>query len=171
MSKSPRKAILEHMGPAQAEPIKDKSKRPEKRRRLSNAVVHHCFGCSPANKAGLRLKFEADEQDRIVCHARIPRRFQGPPGYVHGGIIATLLDEAMSKANRHFGVLAMTRHIDVDYLKPVPLATPIVITSRHVGADGRKHHCEAEIAAADGTVLAKGRGLFIAIPPEYLTRD
>jgi uncharacterized protein (TIGR00369 family) len=146
------------------------SKQPGKLRPLTNAVVHNCFGCGTSNKTGLRLKFDVDERDRVVCHTKIPKRFQGPPGHVHGGIIATLLDEAMSKANRHFGVVAMTRQMDVEYLKPVPLSTAIVITSRHVSAAGRKHHCEAEIAGVDGTILAKGRALFIAIPPGYLTQ-
>jgi uncharacterized protein (TIGR00369 family) len=97
--------------------------------------------------------------------ARIPQRFQGPPGHVHGGVIATLLDEAMSKANRRFGVVAMTRQLEVEYLKPVPLSTPIHIVGRHLSANGRKHHCEAEITDMLGTTLARGKALFVAIDP------
>ena len=137
---------------------------------FAHGAVHNCFGCGQTNKSGLRLKFFVGEDQRILCRVRIPRRFQGPPGYVHGGVIATLLDEAMSKSNRQFGVLAMTRQMEVEYLKPVPLSTPIEISARHVSASGRKHHCEAEIAAADGTVLARGKALFIAIPVDYLQK-
>jgi len=137
---------------------------------LTHGAVHNCFGCGQTNKAGLRLKFLVDENQTILCRAKIPQRFQGPPGYVHGGVIATLLDEAMSKANRQFGILAMTRQMDVEYLKPVPLDTPIRITAHHRSAAGRAHHCEAEIASEDGTVLARGRALFIAISPDYLKR-
>jgi uncharacterized protein (TIGR00369 family) len=134
---------------------------------LYHGPAHNCFGCGETNKSGLRLRFSADGE-QVRCLARIPRRFQGPPGYVHGGVIATLLDEAMSKANRQFGVLAMTRQMEVEYLKPVPLGTPIQITARHLSASGRKHRCEAEITSIGGALLARGRALFIAVPPEYL---
>jgi uncharacterized protein (TIGR00369 family) len=137
---------------------------------LSHAGLHHCFGCGENNKSGLRLKFSTDEDHRVVCSTRIPKRFQGPPGHVHGGVIATLLDEAMSKANRQFGVLAMTRQMEVEYLKPVPLNTPIRISAHRLSATGRAHRCEAEIAAEDGTILARARGLFIAISPDYLAK-
>ena len=88
---------------------------------LSHGALNRCFGCGQTNPTGLRLKFFVDEEHTIVCRVRLARRFEGPPGHAHGGIIATLLDEAMSKANRQFGVLAMTRQMGVEYLKPVPL--------------------------------------------------
>jgi uncharacterized protein (TIGR00369 family) len=135
---------------------------------LSHGALHNCFGCGEANRSGLRLKFFVDEQQQVHCRVRIPRRFQGPPGHVHGGIIATLLDEAMSKANRQFGVVAMTRQMDTEYLKPVPLSTPIHITGRHLSASGRKHHCEAEITDSNGLTLARGKALFIAVNPAML---
>jgi uncharacterized protein (TIGR00369 family) len=138
---------------------------------LAHGALHNCFGCGQNNKTGLRLKFLVDEDQRVHCRAQIPQHFQGPPGYVHGGVIATLLDEAMSKANRQFGILAMTRQMEVEYLKPVPLNTPIQITAHHRSAAGRKHHCEAEITSEDGTILARGRALFIAIAPDYLKRQ
>lgn len=137
---------------------------------LSHGALNQCFGCGQVNKTGLRLKFFVDANYRIVCRTRIAKRFQGPPGYVHGGIIATLLDEAMSKANRQFGILAMTRQMEVEYLKPVPLSNPIVLTGYYRSGEGRKHRCEAEIAAEDGTILARGRALFIAVDPAYLKK-
>jgi uncharacterized protein (TIGR00369 family) len=130
---------------------------------LEHGALHHCFGCGPENKTGLRLKFFVDDQHQVVCRVRVPRRFEGPPGHVHGGVIATLLDEAMSKANRQFGVVAMTRQMEVEYLKPVPLMTPLTLTAHHVSAQERKHRCEAQIANQDGTILAQGRALFIAV--------
>lgn len=133
---------------------------------LSHGALNHCFGCGQQNRTGLRLKFFVDGDRRIVCRVRVARRFEGPPGHVHGGIIATLLDEAMSKANRQFGVVAMTRQMEVEYLKPVPLLTPLQISARHVGSTGRKHHCEAEIRDASDNLLARGKGLFIAINPD-----
>jgi uncharacterized protein (TIGR00369 family) len=138
---------------------------------LAHGAQNHCFGCGVANRTGLRLKFFVDEQDRVICHFKVPRRFEGPPGHVHGGVIATLLDEAMSKANRQRGIVAMTRQMEVEYLRPVPLNTLLTLEGRSTGGEGKKHHCEAEIRNAGGTVLATGHGLFIQIDAEkFLAR-
>jgi len=137
---------------------------------LAHGALNHCFGCGIENKTGLRLKFFMDDQRNIISHLRIPKRFEGPPGYVHGGVIATLLDEAMSKANRARGILAMTRQMEVEYLRPVPLQTPLTLTAQHTGNVGRKNHCEAQITNADGITLAKGKALFITVDPKYLGR-
>lgn len=144
------------------------SKRPSKSslQPLAHGALHRCFGCGGKNRSGLRLRFFLDGTGQIICQVKLAERFEGPPGHAHGGIVATLLDEAMSKANRAQQVIAMTRHIEVDYLKPVPLRTPLQLKAWHLSAEGRKHYCEAELTAAtSGQVLAKGRALFIAIDP------
>src|ERR1700710_1998142 len=78
----------------------------------------HCFGCSQINLVGLQLIFIIATEDEITATATVnlTRNHEGPPGYLHGGIIATLMDEAMSKLNRPLNVLAMTRKLEVDYL-------------------------------------------------------
>lgn len=130
------------------------------------ATTNHCFGCAPANRYGLRLRFHQNEADRgVECTFRMPRRFQGPPGHVHGGIIAAILDEAMSKANRQKGIVALTRQMSIEYLRPVPLGVKLRAVGWPVKEDGRKHTNAAEIRTPDGVVLARGEGLFIAIDP------
>jgi len=137
---------------------------------LQHGALNNCFGCGPANRQGLRLKFFVDEAQQIVCTVRVPRRFEGPPGHVHGGVIATLLDEAMSKANRQFGVVAMTRQMEVEYLKPVPLQAPLHLTAQHVQGSGRKHHCEGQISDSSGMVLARAKALFIAVDSHWKSK-
>lgn len=137
---------------------------------LSHGAPHHCFGCGETNRSGLRLKFFVDEQKQIVCHTRLAPRFAGPPGHAHGGIIATLLDEAMSKATRVHDVVAMTRQMDVEYLRPVPLECGLTLTGRRVSHHGRKHYCEAEIRDAAGVLFARGKALFIAVDRSILQR-
>jgi uncharacterized protein (TIGR00369 family) len=137
---------------------------------LSHGSPHHCFGCGETNKSGLRLKFFVDDDQQVVSTVRLARRFEGPPGHAHGGIIATLLDEAMSKANRQHGIVAMTRQMEIDYLRPVPLQTPLTLTARRTAHQGRQNHCEAEIANASGTILARGKALFIAIDRSLIER-
>lgn len=138
--------------------------------RLSHGALNRCFGCGERNKTGLRLRFYADAEHVILCRVRLAKRFEGPPGHAHGGVIATLLDEAMSKANRQFGVLAMTRQMEVEYLKPVPLGTRLLLTGRRAGVEGRKHRCEAELTNEAGEVLARGKALFIEVDRKLLRK-
>lgn len=138
---------------------------------LAHGALNHCFGCGLENRFGLRLKFFVDTDGSIVCRTRLAARFAGPPGHAHGGIIATLLDEAMSKANRARNILAMTRHMAVDYLRPVPLAVPLTLTARHVETHGRRHHVEAHLADATGEVLASAKAVFVEVPPHYLGKS
>ena len=63
---------------------------------LAHAAQNRCFGCGQANGIGLHLEFFLGDDGRVVCLAAIADTYEGPPGYVHGGIIATLLDETMS---------------------------------------------------------------------------
>jgi acyl-coenzyme A thioesterase PaaI-like protein len=141
---------------------------------LTHGTLNGCFGCGDDNLAGLHLKFFVDEEQRVLCRIRLAAQFQGPPGHAHGGIIATLLDEAMSKANRHRNIVAMTRHMSIDYRRPVPLETDLVLegwSEKDTGsASGRKHQCSAEIRDPSGTVLASATGIFIEVSPEVLLR-
>lgn len=136
---------------------------------LAHSSLNDCFGCGMENKAGLRLRFQVDEQQQIVCFVRLARRFAGPPGHAHGGIIATLLDEAMSKANRVHGTIAMTRQMEVEYFRPVPLKQPLILTARRTSCRGRRNFCEAEIHDASGMLLARGKALFVTVDRSKLT--
>jgi uncharacterized protein (TIGR00369 family) len=128
-----------------------------------------CFACGKNNREGMRLRFSYDEErDLFVCRFRLGKRYTGPPGHVHGGIIATLLDEAMGKVNKLRHVIALTSTITVDYLKPVPLNKPLRVESWEVRVRGRYHTNAAEILNQKGEVLAKSQGLFIAIDPHKM---
>ena len=130
---------------------------------MSHAAQNRCFGCGEANPNGLQLEFLLAPDGTVVCPANIPVAFEGHPGYLHGGIIATLLDETMSKAVRARGLTAMTRHLEIDYKRPVPSATPVRMEGHIVRSEGRKHWVEAHILDSEGKVLAQGHGLFIEV--------
>jgi uncharacterized protein (TIGR00369 family) len=126
--------------------------------------LNYCFACGKDNPQGMRLKFYIDEQTRqAVCKFKLTRRYQGPPGHAHGGIIATILDEAMGKVNKLSKVVALTRVMSVEYLKPVPLGKPLIVTARQQHADGREHTNLAEITDDKGQILARSTGKFIAV--------
>jgi uncharacterized protein (TIGR00369 family) len=130
---------------------------------------NHCFGCGKDNAEGMRLKFFLDEErQRCVGRFRLAKRYQGPPGHAHGGVIATILDEAMGKVNKLRHVVAMTRSMEVEYLRPVPLRKLIVVEGYELRVRGRKHTNAAEIRNQKGELLARSTGLFIAIDPEKM---
>jgi uncharacterized protein (TIGR00369 family) len=135
----------------------------EKLTPIAHRAQNRCFGCGPANAGGLHLEFLLAEDGRVVCLPTIPDRFEGPVGYLHGGIIATLLDEAMSKSLRARGLTAMTRQMEVNYLRPVHSEAPIRVEGRLVRSEGRKHWSEARIIDARGQTLADAKGLFIEV--------
>ena len=132
---------------------------------MAHTAQNRCFGCGKANAIGLQLEFLLAGDGTVVCVAAIADTFEGPYGYLHGGIIATLLDETMSKSIRAQGYTAMTRHMEVDYLRPVPSAAPLRLEGHIARSEGRKHWAEAKIIGADGTTLAQGKGLFIEVRP------
>ena len=150
--------------------------------RRKNAAVGHgtkahplkknlCFGCGKDNPEGMHLKFFPDhEHQGFVCHFRLPKRYAGPPGFCHGGVIATILDEAMSKLNINRDIIAATAQMRVDYLQPVPLNRPLHVQSRETSKRGRRLMRVAEIADEKGTVLARSRGVFVIIDPHRFFR-
>lgn len=130
------------------------------------ALKNHCFVCGPENPDGMHLKFYFDEPGRrAVCKFKLSRRYQGPPGHAHGGIIATILDEAMGKVNKLSSVIALTKRMDVEYLKPVPLGKLLIVTGHPQHIEGRMYVNVAEITNEQGEVLARSTGTFIAIDP------
>src|SRR5271169_2143825 len=130
---------------------------------------NYCFACGKDNPQGMRLKFVYDEESqRFISRFRLGRRYTGPPGHCHGGIIATILDEAMGKVNKLRHVVALTSQITVDYLKPVPLNKSLRVESRELRVRGRQHINVAEILNPKGEALARSRGLFIAIDPHKM---
>lgn len=133
---------------------------------MVHSASNRCFGCGQANPIGLHLEFCLAGDGSVVSLAAIPDTREGPPGYLHGGIIATLLDEAMSKAVRARGLIAMTRRLEVDYLRPILSGASIRIEGRVVRDEGRKHWVEARVLDGGGVALAEGHGLFIEIRRE-----
>jgi len=127
---------------------------------------NNCFVCGQDNPQGMRLKFILDEaRQTFVCHFRLTKRYTGPPGHCHGGIIASILDDAMGKVNKLHQVVALTREMTVEYLKPVPLHKPLRVEGREIQKRGRTHINAAEILNDKSEVLARSKGIFIAIDP------
>jgi uncharacterized protein (TIGR00369 family) len=88
---------------------------------------------------------------------------QGPPGYAHGGVVATALDEAMSLLVHQRGQLALTGRLAVDLLAPVPVGTYVLVSADVAEVSGRRLTLEAAASNEAGKALAKARGTFVEV--------
>jgi uncharacterized protein (TIGR00369 family) len=132
--------------------------------KLAPNPANRCFGCGGANDGGMKLTFEQDnEKRRIVGRFILGERYQGGGGMAHGGIIATLLDEAMGKVCRFREVRAVTAELNVEYLKPVSVQNEIVVEGWETEQKGRNLFHVGEIRSTAGDVLARGKGRFVII--------
>jgi uncharacterized protein (TIGR00369 family) len=131
---------------------------------LAPNPANRCFGCGGANEEGMHLTFVQDnEKRRIVGRFVLGERYQGGGGMGHGGIIATLLDEAMGKVCRFREVRAVTAELTVEYLKPVVVEEQIVVEGWETEKKGRNLFHAGEIRNSAGAVLARGRARFVII--------
>lgn len=132
--------------------------------RMEPKAENPCFGCGGANAHGMRLVFEKDdERRRITGRFRLGAEYQGGWGFLHGGIIALLLDEAMGKMNRFHDVKAVTAELTVEYLEPVPVEEEFTVEAEEVSREGRNLFHRGEIRNAAGRVLARGKGRFVVV--------
>ena len=131
---------------------------------LAPNPANKCFGCGGANDAGMKLTFVQDNVNRkVVGRFILGEAYQGGGGMAHGGIIATLLDEAMGKVCRFREVRAVTAELTVQYLKPVKVDQEIVVEGFETEQRGRNLFLAGEIRNSAGEVLAKGTGRFVVI--------
>jgi uncharacterized protein (TIGR00369 family) len=132
--------------------------------KLAPNPANRCFGCGGANDAGMKLTFEQDNVNRrIVGRFVLGERYQGGGGFAHGGIIATLLDEAMGKVCRFREVRAVTAELTVNYLKPIDVTKEIVVEGYETEQKGRNIFMAGEIRNEGGDLLVKGTARFVVI--------
>jgi acyl-coenzyme A thioesterase PaaI-like protein len=90
----------------------------------------NCFACGTNNDVGLRLKFDEKDDGSVVGYFTTDPRFEGYPGIVHGGIIATLLDSAMSHCLFKKGIVALTGRLSIRYSFPIRVGTVVKLEGR-----------------------------------------
>ena len=133
--------------------------------------TNQCFGCGGANERGMHLTFEQDDVARRIRGVfKVAPEYQGGPGFVHGGIVATLLDEVMAKVSRFEKDYAVTGELNIEYLKPVPVGEELTVEGWETGREGRVRRRAGEIRNSAGVVLARGTGKFIEVDPEKFRR-
>ncbi len=127
-----------------------------------------CFGCGAQNLIGLQLAFRR-EGNEIVTEFTPDLKYQGFPGVVHGGVVATLLDEALSRTATLVGRWMMTARLEIRYRRAALVGEPLRVTARAITARSRIVTASGEVClASDPTVVvAEAEGTFLPITQQY----
>ncbi|BCR04789.1 acyl-CoA thioesterase [Desulfuromonas versatilis] len=117
--------------------------------------IGECFVCGQGNPAGLQAVFCVDGESRSAsARVTLPERFQGWQGVVHGGIVASLLDEAAIYACRSLEPQLVTAEITVRYKKPVPVGRELQVRAQFLEQRKRIMHVRAWVEM-EGQLLAE----------------
>jgi len=127
----------------------------EQRIEIPNVWEFNCFGCSPTNKYGLQLRFYLSDKGCFAEYA-VPDYFCGFNHWVHGGIIASMLDEVAAwSIISHLFKVGITREITTKFLKPVQAKTQIRIEGEIISSDEKNAVVQSRIISIEGLLLAK----------------
>jgi acyl-coenzyme A thioesterase PaaI-like protein len=108
------------------------------------------------------------EGDGVVAEVTLGVAYEGPPGFVHGGMSALFMDQLLGSAAAAAGLWGMTAHLELDYRGPLPLETTLVMRARVAEQSGRKSVITGTIALAEDPdrILVEARGVFVLPRPE-----
>jgi acyl-coenzyme A thioesterase PaaI-like protein len=117
----------------------------------------NCFVCGEKNPGGLKLHFEIDPKKQTLKTTFVAGPvYQGFDGIVHGGIISTLLDEAMAKLAYELGYQTITASLEIRFKNPAPILQPLNVYGEITEVSPRLVKAKARVEQGDGTVLAVG---------------
>jgi uncharacterized protein (TIGR00369 family) len=125
---------------------------------------HHCFACGGTNPIGMRLHIELGEGTARSTW-RAGDDFVGWSDKVHGGIVATLLDEVMAWACSSFDAWAVTAEMSVRYRSPAAPGEELVAEGRVVRHRRRIYDVEGTVRTSDGRLVAEGSGRYLGAAP------
>ena len=142
--------------------------------------LSHCYGCGRLNEHGLQIKSYWDGEETYTIFQ--PRSYHlAVPGYVYGGLIASIIDchcigTAAAAAYRAEGrdmdteppLRFVTASLHVDYLRPTPLGVPLEVRGRVQEIKGRKVVVAATLSAG-GEVCARGKVVAVQMPEHMMS--
>ena len=121
-----------------------------------------CFACGKHNPIGLQLDF-VHEGDEYVTYFTPKPEHQGWQGVVHGGLVATVMDEVMAQCLHVRKYHAVTGEISVRYRKPCPIGERVRFAGRIDNEEGRIVYCSARATTEDGTLIAEATSKMVKV--------
>lgn len=130
-----------------------------------------CFVCGADNEHGLKARFYENDNGELEAYMTPGDEFQGYPGRLHGGIAATILDEAISRAifildENTWGV---TTDLSIKYRKPLPLNGELKIVCRITRDTRLLYEGTGEIYTSDGKVAVSAKAQYMKVPMDKIT--
>ncbi len=135
--------------------------------------ARQCFVCGVENQHGLQLKFYDTAPGRVEANWIVPEHFQGFPGIAHGGVLASVLDEAATRtilgANGSRRIV-VTAALELRYRKPVPLNTPLKVIGEVTDDKGEIIHASSRIEDESGQILATAKAVLMEAPSDLIRK-
>ena len=128
-----------------------------------------CFGCGPEAAFGLHAVARMVGEE-IHCSYAFSPRHAGAPGIAHGGTVAALVDDVCGFLLFVVRQPAVTRKLEVEYLKPVLVGESYDLVAKVDRREGRKLWVVCEGRRGDGTLVFRGGGLFIVVDLTHFDR-
>ena len=132
----------------------------------------YCMACGDQAPGGLRIRIRAMDGLAVRAQFTVLADHQGAPGLIHGGLLSTAMDEAMGSLAYLLMTPAVTGRLEVDFRRPIPVGSEVVIDARIIGQHGRKVYTSADVSIAhdtSSTPVGRGAGLFVQVPLEHFT--
>lgn len=130
-----------------------------------------CLGCRRLNRCRLGLNHESLEADgSVVSRAMCPPDHEGGPTVAHGGWIAALFDELVGHVMLLRNEFVVTRDLRVEFIKPVPIARPLIAITRIESRAGRDVRVASELSLEGGAVLGRASAHMVRRPAEHYER-
>ncbi len=124
---------------------------------------HSFLVANPSGESVRIAYFRGPAAGALYAKAWFGRETQGPPGHVHGGAMAAVLDEAMGGASWMNGYRSVAAKISVSFIAMLKLESETIVASRVERVDGRKVYLRATLSDLGGTAIAESDGLFIVL--------
>ena len=140
---------------------------------LTGRDWHHknCYGCGLDNAKGLQADFLFDEEQGEVRFDYTPTKdFEGAPGYSHGGMLATILDEAQGVLCFHVGHSVMTEKLHMNYHKATPLHTPFNVRAWLTAVRKRRLYTRAVIYNENEEIYVSSSASWYVLPDRVMRR-
>jgi uncharacterized protein (TIGR00369 family) len=125
---------------------------------------HNCFACGRENPIGMRLHIELGEGTARASWTA-GDDFVGWSDKLHGGIIATLLDEVMAWAPSSFDSWAVTAEMTIRYRSPAAPGEELRAEGRVTERRRRIYEVRGEVRGGDGRLIAEGKGRYLGASP------
>lgn len=128
-----------------------------------DGVVRHLSGpvTGKLNPIAAPIEMVPLPDGTVRCEFTLSIVYEGPPGFVHGGVSALVLDNLLGSAAAYNGTPGMTATLSMTYRRPTPHGVPLVGEAKTVRVDGRKTYVDGWIAGPDGKRTVEATAMFV----------